>query len=82
MRLIGTATVAGIALAASLASAQQPAPAAPAPALPIPEVGSIAPDFEFRAVTKAGIQTRAEKLSQYRGQTVVIWFFFKARTRG
>jgi cytochrome oxidase Cu insertion factor (SCO1/SenC/PrrC family) len=67
---------------ASAISAQQPT-AAPAPApLPIPEVGSAAPDFTFRAVTKDGIQTKSAKLSDYKGQTVVIWFFFKARTKG
>ena len=64
---------------ASALTAQQPAPAT-AP-LPIPEVGSIAPDFAFRAVTKDGIGKSA-KLSDYAGQTVVIWFFPKARTRG
>ena len=72
----------GLALVvASALSAQQPA-AAPAPApLPIPEVGSMAPDFTFRPVTKDGFQ-KPVRLSQYKGQTVVIWFFFKARTRG
>lgn len=74
--------VVGLALAASVAGAQQPAAAAPqAPALPIPEVGSAAPDFTFRAVTKAGVGKPA-KLSDYKGQTVVLWFFIKARTRG
>ena len=59
--------------------AQQPtnAPAA----LPVPEVGSVAPDFEFTPVTKDGIG-KPTRLSALKGQTVVIWFFFKARTRG
>jgi hypothetical protein len=61
--------------------AQQPAQAPATAPLPIPEVGSMAPDFTFRAVTKDGIGKSA-KLSDYKGQTVVIWFFFKARTKG
>jgi hypothetical protein len=70
------------ALTASVATAQQPAaaPAAP-PALPIPEVGTDAPDFDFTPVTTSGIG-KATKLSALKGQTVVVWFFPKARTRG
>lgn len=70
------------ALSAALASAQQPAAAPPAtPTLPIPEVGSMAPDFDFTPITSGGIQ-KPTKLSALKGQTVVVWFFFKARTRG
>ena len=64
---------------ASALTAQQPAPAT-AP-LPMPEVGSMAPDFTFRAVTKDGVGKSA-KLADYKGQTVVMWFFSKARTKG
>ena len=42
-----------------------------------PEVGSIAPDFESK--TDAG---EAIKLSDYRGQTVVLYFYPKADTPG
>jgi len=66
---------------ASTLAAQQPTAAPAAPALPIPEVGSVAPDFAFRPVTTGGIG-KSTRLSDYRGQTVVVWFFFKARTRG
>lgn len=68
-------------LLVSLAGAQQPTQSAPAPALPIPDVGSVAPDFDFAPITKDGIQ-KPTKLSALKGQTVVVWFFFKARTRG
>ena len=60
------------------AGAQQPADSTPA----IPEVGSIAPDFTFRPITARGISERPARLSDYKGQTVVLWFFIKARTRG
>ena len=72
-------------LAAACARATQhldePIPPAPAAAQPTPEVGSKAPNFMFTAVTKDGIQKPA-KLSDHRGETVVLWFFIKARTRG
>lgn len=60
------------------AGAQQPADST----RPIPEVGSPAPDFTFRPVTAKGISERTARLSDFRGQTVVLWFFVKARTRG
>ena len=55
--------------------------AAPATALPAPNVGDMAPDFMFAPITAAGIAP-TKKLSDYRGQTVVLWLFIKARTRG
>ena len=70
----------GAVLAASPALAQQPAPAA-APA-PVITVGSIAPDFELRGATRYGLLASPVHLSDFRGQTVVIAFFYKARTKG
>ena len=64
---------------ASLAGAQQPA--APAPEVG-PKVGEMAPDFEFTGITRYGKLANAQKLSDFRGQTVVLAFFPKARTRG
>lgn len=71
-----------LALAAS-AGAQQPtqSPAA-APPLPVPAVGDMAPDFAIRGMTRFGPLREPAKLSDYRGQTVVLWFFPKARSRG
>jgi hypothetical protein len=72
-------------LAASAAWAQQPtsAPAAAAaPALPMPAVGDLAPDFVIRGATRFGLLRDPMKLSDFRGQTVVLWLFIKARTRG
>ena len=72
----------GVAVAAATAlSAQQPGAARAAPPSPMPEVGSMAPDFTFAPVTMAGIG-QPTKLSSLKGQTVVVWFFPKARTRG
>jgi hypothetical protein len=41
----------------------------------------MAPDFMFTPITASGIGA-TKKLSDYRGQTVVLWLFIKARTRG
>ena len=68
-------------IACARAATQVEVPPAPATAQPTPEVGAMAPNFMFTAVTTAGVQKPA-RLSDYRGQTVVLWFFIKARTRG
>jgi hypothetical protein len=47
-----------------------------------PKVGEMAPDFTLRGVTRDGPMREAIKLSSYRGNTVVLAFFFKARTKG
>jgi hypothetical protein len=72
-------------LIASAAWTQQPtsASAAPAaPALPVPAVGDLAPDFVIHGATRFGLLRDPMKLSDFRGQTVVLWLFIKARTRG
>lgn len=65
-------------------SAQQPAPAPPpAPPAPIPlAVGVEAPDFELPVATQAGVSANRLRLTELRGKTVVIAFFFRARTSG
>ena len=72
------AAVLGALIAAAPARAQQPT-AAPAPVI---TVGSMAPDFELRGATRYGLLANRVRLSDYRGQTVVIAFFPKARTKG
>ena len=66
-----------------LALVQQPAapPAAP-PSPPALEVGAVAPDFVIPGATRFGTLRNAVRLSDYKGKTVVLAFFFKARTRG
>lgn len=46
------------------------------------EVGASAPDFALPGATRHGVLREAVKLSDYRGKTVVLAFFFRARTRG
>ena len=59
--------------------------AAQAPAIPAsksPDLGTIAPDFTLPGATRYGVLRDSIKLSDYRGKTVVLAFFFKARTKG
>lgn len=46
------------------------------------EVGAEAPDFELPGATRYGELLEPVRLSDYRGKTVVLAFFFKARTPG
>lgn len=56
---------------------------AAAPAAPTPlKVGEMAPDFTVTTVTADGPGAKPFKLSEHRGETVVLAFFPAARTRG
>ena len=46
------------------------------------EIGEMAPDFELAGATRYGVLRDPVKLSDYRGKTVVLAFFFRVRTRG
>jgi cytochrome oxidase Cu insertion factor (SCO1/SenC/PrrC family) len=65
------------ALAPPPAAAQQPA--APAPAL---AAGAVAPDFTLPGATRYGVLKAPIRLSDFKGKTVVLAFFYKARTKG
>jgi hypothetical protein len=65
-------------LAAAPAAAQDPAPA---PSVPL-EIGADAPDFALPGATRYGVLRDPVRLSDFRGRTVVLAFFFRARTRG
>ena len=71
-----------------LAALMQQPTAAPPPAPPAQqsppalEVGAVAPDFSIPGATRFGLLKSPVKLSDYKGKTVVLAFFFKARTRG
>lgn len=85
--IVATAAVLALGCAPSAGPAQQPSaqPATPAPPparRPGPTVGSIAPDFSLPAATRYGRMAEPFRLSQYRGQTIVLAFFSQARTRG
>ena len=45
-------------------------------------VGEMAPDFALQGATRYGVLDAPVRLSDYRGETVVLAFFFRVRTRG
>ena len=68
-------------VAPAVAAAQTPQPPPP-PAVPPLEIGAVAPDFAMPGATRFGTLRNAVRLSDYKGKTVVLAFFFRARTRG
>ena len=73
--------LAAVALLSTTASAQEQQPAAVAKKAP-PAPGTVAPDFTLPGATRYGLLQKPASLSDYRGKTVVLAFFFRARTRG
>ncbi len=69
------AVLAVAAVAPSIVGAQAAAPTAL-------KVGEMAPDFTVKVVTSAGVVAKPFKLSEHKGETVVLAFFPKARTSG
>jgi hypothetical protein len=63
------------ALFAAPLAAQAPA------AVPAPDTGAVAPAFSAPGATKDGV-LKSVALDQYRGKTVVLAFFYQARTKG
>jgi hypothetical protein len=46
------------------------------------EIGAAAPDFSLRGATRYGVLANPVRLSDFKGKTVVLAFFYKARTSG
>jgi hypothetical protein len=61
----------------SIAEGQAAAPAPSGPA-----VNDVAPDFTLNGATRYGLLKTPVRLSDYRGRTVVLAFFYQARTKG
>ena len=72
---LGAAAFAAASLAFATGASAQDAAAVPA-------VSSVAPDFSSSGATRYGVLDAPVRLSDYRGKTVVLAFFPKARTRG
>jgi peroxiredoxin len=62
-----------LALAPAALTAQQSRPL---------EIGAVAPDFRLPGATRYGVLAEPVRLSDYKGKTVVLAFFYKARTKG
>jgi peroxiredoxin Q/BCP len=63
------------------ARAQNTAPI-PGSAAFAPDVGATAPDFSLPGSTRYGLLKEPVHLTDFRGQTVVLAFFPKSRTKG
>jgi len=46
------------------------------------EVGAKAPEFSMKGATRYGVLAKPVHLSDFKGKTVVLAFFYKARTKG
>ena len=68
-----------LALAGAPAALAAQRAASPAPPL---EVGAVAPDFSMKGATRYGVLVNPVRLSDFKGKTVVLAFFYKARTGG
>jgi hypothetical protein len=79
-RLFRSARLAALALA--LAVIASSAPAQTTLAGKPPAIGQAAPDFTMSGATRYGLLRDPVRLSDYKGQTVVLAFFFQARTKG
>jgi hypothetical protein len=62
-----------------LPAQQSPSRTAGTPPL---EIGAVAPDFSLPGATRYGVLARPVRLSDFKGKTVVLAFFYKARTGG
>jgi cytochrome oxidase Cu insertion factor (SCO1/SenC/PrrC family) len=84
MRKTALSLAVGIASIAALASTGIAQATTPTPvAMPTgPQVGDAAPDFSLPGSTRYGLLTTPVKLSDFRGKTVVLAFFYQARTKG
>ncbi len=70
-----------LAVAPAVLTAQRSA-AAPVDTTPPLEIGAVAPDFTMKGATRYGVLASPVHLSDFKGKTVVLAFFFKARTSG
>ena len=75
LRCAGFLVVAAMGFA-SRVNAQQAA------AMSAPAVCDVAPDFTLPGATRYGVLKAPVHLADYRGETVVLAFFYQARTKG
>jgi hypothetical protein len=76
MRIVSSLVLAAALTAPVAVSAQEPEVPPPL------EVGAVAPDFALPGATRHGVLQEEVRLRDYAGKTVVLAFFFRARTRG
>jgi len=81
----GAALTVGVVASLLMVGRVAPAQQAPAAAVAVdsgPKINGLAPDFSLAGATRYGLLNTRVNLADYRGRTVVLAFFFKARTKG
>jgi hypothetical protein len=79
MRQVLTGALVAVALSSpGVAMSQTPTP----PQQNFLAVGAVAPDFELPGATRYGVLQQPLKLSDFRGETVVLAFFYRVRGGG
>jgi AhpC/TSA family len=77
-----TMAAASASLMGSQAAAAQQSAASAAGVPAGPAVNDVAPDFTLAGADRYGLLKTPVRLSDYRGRTVVLAFFYQARTKG
>ncbi|HJQ09636.1 MAG TPA: hypothetical protein VJ840_01270 [Gemmatimonadaceae bacterium] len=81
LRIAASTTIAATIAVGSAAFAQQATNASAV--MPAgPAINDVAPDFTLDGADRYGLLKTPVRLSDYRGRTVVLAFFFQARTKG
>lgn len=81
VRALTAGAVASLVIAGGVARAQQAA-ATTATANAGPVLNDVAPNFTLTGATRYGLLKTPVTLADYRGRTVVLAFFYQARTKG
>ena len=79
-KIAASTAIAAASIALATTARAQAAMAASAPTGPA--VNDVAPEFTLMGADRYGLLKTPIKLSDYRGRTVVLAFFFQARTKG
>jgi len=82
LKAVSRVAIAAFLAVAAAQSAEAQQTNSPAPATTAPEVGTMAPDFALSGATRYGLLRDPVRLSDFRGNTVVLAFFYRARTKG
>ena len=77
---LAAGAIAALVMTGGVAGAQQAAAGAALDAGP--RIRDVAPDFTLAGATRYGLLKTPVRLSDYRGRTVVLAFFYQARTKG
>lgn len=80
--LVSTLAVRAVPALALMATLSLASPARAQDSTSAPNVGQMAPEFSAPGATRYGLLQSPVKLSDFRGKTVVLAFFYKARTKG